>query len=85
MFLIVYYGIDHKVGVVGVLCPQAKKSEVFALADMVQFWSNKTNVRLKKSSAVFSVVNDEKNNFHDFSFVECLFCLIRRGQYLTAL
>ena len=80
-----YYCIDHKVGAVGVLCPQAKKGVVFALAYEAQFRSNKTNVRSRKASAVFSVASDGKNNLGVLFGVECLFCLIGKGQYLACL
>lgn len=42
---LLYYYRDHKVGAVGVLCPQAKNGGFFAVAYEAQFRSNKTNVR----------------------------------------
>ena len=55
------------------------------MAYEAQFRSNKTNVRSRKASAVFSVASDEKNNLGVLFGVECLFCLIGKGQYLACL
>ena len=81
---LLYYGIDHKVGAVGVLCPQAVRSGFSALAYKAQFWSHKTNVRQWNSAAVFFVASDEKNILPDSSS-EGLFCVIRIGRYLICL
>ena len=47
-----YYDIDHKVGAVGVLCPQAGKGVFFALANEAQLRSDKTNIRCMEKLAM---------------------------------
>ena len=49
-----YYGIDHKVGAVGVLYPLAGNSGISAVVNEAHFQLYKTNVRQQKPSAVFS-------------------------------
>ena len=68
---ILYYFIDHKVGAVGVLCPQARKGGFATLAYEAQIRSDKTNVRIQRMTAVFFAASDEKNKFCSSSASVC--------------
>ena len=78
-----YYDRDHKVGAVGVLCPQAGNNGFSVMAFEAQFRSHKTNVRQRKVTAVFFVASDEKNNCCCFFLIRVFVLCDWKGQYLS--
>ena len=76
-----YYDIDHKVGAVGALCPQAGIRRFSSWLFEAHFRSDKTNVRLRKNLSVFFTASGEKNNMVFRVFV----LSDRNGQNLSCL
>ena len=80
-----YYGIDHKVGAVGQLCPEVKKASFRLGFFEAHFWSNKTNVRQRKTVRFFSPQVAKKTMWFILTRLRAFVLFDRNGQSLGCL